>query len=126
VHKVERRVWPFVACGVLMLLCVVGIAVTASAWTVVLAGLLGFLGAVMFTLAFALPAILGDPSDVARISAAMFTISYSGAVVVSVVSGAAWDLGGSPRFAFLPVALSALPLVLVPFTIRFHRADAKR
>jgi MFS transporter, CP family, cyanate transporter len=126
VHKVERRVWPFVACGVLMLLCVVGIAVTASAWTVVLAGLLGFLGAVMFTLAFALPAILGDPSDVARISAAMFTISYSGAVVVSVVSGAAWDLGGSPCFAFLPVALSALPLVLVPFTIRFHRADAKR
>jgi CP family cyanate transporter-like MFS transporter len=126
VHKLERRAWPFVLCGALMLLCVVGIAVTASAWTVVLAGLLGFLGAVMFTLAFALPAILGDPSDVARVSAAMFTISYSGAVVVSVVSGAAWDIGGSPRFAFLPIVLSALPLVLVPFTIRFHRADAKR
>jgi MFS transporter, CP family, cyanate transporter len=126
VRKIERRGWPFVLCGVLMLLCVVGIAVTASAWTVVLAGLLGFLGAVMFTLAFALPAILGDPSDVARVSAAMFTISYSGAVVVSVISGAAWDIGGSPRFAFLPIVLSALPLVLVPFTIRFHRADAKR
>jgi hypothetical protein len=40
--------------------------------------------------------------------------------VVSVVSGAAWDLGGSPRFAFLPVAISALLLVFVPLTIRFR------
>ena len=34
--------------------------------------------------------------------------------------GAAWDLGGSPRFAFLPVAVSALLLVFVPLTIRFR------
>ncbi len=44
---------------------------------------------------FALPALLTAPSDVARMSAAMFTISYSEALVVSVLSGAAWDLGGS-------------------------------
>jgi len=54
------------------------------------------------------------------VSAAMFTVSYCTAVVVSVVSGAAWDLGGSPRFAFLPVAVSALLLVFVPLTIRFR------
>jgi Na+/H+ antiporter NhaC len=59
-------------------------------------------------------------------SAAMFTISYSGALVVSVVSGAAWDRAGSARAAFLPIALSALPLLLVPAAIRFHRAGAKR
>jgi CP family cyanate transporter-like MFS transporter len=120
VHRLERRAWPFMLCGVLMLMCVVGIAVTANAWTVFFAGWLGFLGATVFTLGFALPAILADPSDVARISAAMFTVSYCTAVLVSVVSGAAWDLGGSPRFAFLPVAVSALLLVLMPLTIRFR------
>jgi hypothetical protein len=38
-----------------------------------------------------------------------------------VLSGAAWDFGGSPRFAFLPIAISALPLLFVPAAIRFHR-----
>ena len=47
-------------------------------------------------------------------SAAMFTISYSEALVVSVLSGAAWDLGGSRGFAFLPIAICALPLLFVP------------
>src|SRR5258705_11491169 len=107
-------------CGWFVLTCLVGIASTANAGTILFAGSLGFLGATVFTLGFALPAILGDPSDVARISAAMFTVSYCTAVVVSVVSGAAWDLGGSPRFAFLPVAVSALLLVFVPLTIRFR------
>jgi CP family cyanate transporter-like MFS transporter len=120
VHRLERRAWPFVTCGVMMLLCVIGVALTANVWTVVFASLLGFLGAVMFTLGFALPALLSAPADVARMSAAMFTVSYCTAVVVSIVSGAAWDLGGSPRFAFLPIAMIALLLVLVPPTISFQ------
>jgi MFS transporter, CP family, cyanate transporter len=121
VQRFERRAWPFMLCGVLMLACIVGIAVTANAWTVFFAFWLGFFGATVFTLGWALPAILGDQSDVARISAAMFTVSYSTAVVVSIVGGAAWDIGGSPRFAFLPVAASALLLMFVPLTIRFRR-----
>src|SRR5262245_9452190 len=43
--RLERRAWPFMLCGALMLLCVVGIAVTANLWTVFFAGMLGFLGA---------------------------------------------------------------------------------
>jgi MFS transporter, CP family, cyanate transporter len=122
VDKLERRAWPFMVCGALMLLCVVGIAVTANLWTVFFAGMLGFLGAFVMTLGFALPALLSSPSEMARMSAAMFTVSYSGALVVSVLSGAAWDLAGSPAFAFLPIALSALPLLVVPPMIRFKRA----
>ena len=121
VDKLERRAWPFMVCGTLMLLCVVGIAVTANLWTVFFAGMLGFLGAFVMTLGFALPALLSSPSEMARMSAAMFTVSYSGALVVSVLSGAAWDLAGSPAFAFLPIALSALPLLIVPPMIRFNR-----
>jgi MFS transporter, CP family, cyanate transporter len=124
--RLERRAWPFVLCALVMLLCVAGIAFTANGWTVAFAGVLGFVIASAMTLGFALPALLADPADVARMSAAMFTISYSGALVVSVVSGAAWDLAGSTRAAFLPIALSVLPLLLLPAAIRFHRAGAKR
>jgi MFS transporter, CP family, cyanate transporter len=121
VRRLERRAWPLVTCGVLMLLCLAGIVSTASGWTVLFAGILGFVGAFVMTLGFALPVLLGAPSELARLSAGMFTISYSEALVVSVLSGAAWDLGGSPLFAFLPIALSALPLLVLPPTIGFKR-----
>ena len=125
--KLERRVWPFIVCGVLMLSCVAGIAATADLWTVFFAGFLGFLGAFVMTLGFGLPPLLSAPAETARLSAAMFTISYSEALVISVLSGAAWDLSGSARFAFLPIALSALPLLFMPTLIPFHRPQrAKR
>jgi MFS transporter, CP family, cyanate transporter len=120
--KLENRAWPFIACGALMLACIAGMISTASAWTVVFAAGLGFLGAFVLTLGFALPALLGGRSDVARMSAAMFTISYSEALLISVLSGAAWDVAGSARFAFLPIALSAVPLLFMPLVIRFRRA----
>jgi MFS transporter, CP family, cyanate transporter len=119
--RLERRAWPLSTCGALMILCIIGIAMTADVLTVVLAGVLGFLGAFVLTIGFALPALLGTPADVARMSAAMFTISYSESLVISVLSGAAWDLSGNPRFAFLPMALALTPLLIVPATIRFKR-----
>ena len=119
--KLENRAWPFIACGVLMLVCMAGMISTASTWTIVFAAALGFLGAFVLTLGFALPALLGAQSDVARMSAAMFTISYSEALVVSVLSGAAWDVTGNARFAFLPIALSAVPLLFMPAVIPFRR-----
>ena len=124
--RLERRAWPFIMCGALMLLCLTGIAGTASLWTVFFAGTLGFLCGFGMTLGFALPALLSRPAETARMSAAMFTISYSEALVISVLSGAAWDIAGNPRFAFLPIAASALPLLFVPAAICFPRpADCK-
>jgi hypothetical protein len=46
------------------------------------------LGAFVLTIGFALLALLSAPSDVARMSAAMFTISYSEALLIAVLSGA--------------------------------------
>jgi CP family cyanate transporter-like MFS transporter len=77
----------------------------------------------VFTLALALPPLLSAPADLARVSAAIFAICYSEALLVSVLSGAAWDLGASPRFAFVPIAASALPLLFVPALVRFRRAQ---
>jgi CP family cyanate transporter-like MFS transporter len=119
--RIEQRALPFILSGVLMLLCLAGIVMTASAWTIAFAGGLGALCAVVLTLGFALPPLLTTPSEVARLSAAMFTISYTEGLIVSVLSGAAWDLSGTARFAFLPMAISVLPLLFTPAALRFHR-----
>jgi CP family cyanate transporter-like MFS transporter len=92
-----------------------------GALTVVSAGVLGFAAGAVFALGLTLPPLLSTSSEVARVSAAMFTIGYAGAVAVSLASGVAWDLGGTTGFAFLPIALSALPLILLVPTIRFGR-----
>jgi CP family cyanate transporter-like MFS transporter len=119
--KFERRAWPMVVTGLVMLLAVIGIAFSASYWTVGWAALLGFAGAATLTIGFALPAMVSAPEDVGRVSAGMFTISYAMAMLTSVVSGAAWDFAGDPRWAFLPVALSLLPQILLIGTIRFPK-----
>jgi MFS transporter, CP family, cyanate transporter len=121
-HRLERRAWPLVMLGFAMLFAVVGIALTASVWTVVFAAFLGFFGAATLALGLSLPAILSAPGDVARTSAAMFTVSYTVAMLFSVLGGVAWDLAGDPRWAFLPIAISLLPQVLLISTIRFPRA----
>jgi CP family cyanate transporter-like MFS transporter len=119
-HRLERRGWPFVATGILMLIAVAGIALTASGWTLAFAALLGATGAVTLSLGLTLPAILSAPEDVGRASAAMFTVSYTVAMLFSVASGGAWDIAGDPRWAFLPIAISLLPQVLLIAAIRFR------
>jgi CP family cyanate transporter-like MFS transporter len=50
----------------------------------------------------------------------MFTISYCEGLLISVLSGAAWDFGGNPRFAFVPIAMAALPLLVVPVAMQLR------
>ena len=56
-------------------------------------------------LVLALPPLISRPEDVARLSAGVFTISYSCAVIVPVISGFGWDATGIPAAAFIPIAL---------------------
>jgi MFS transporter, CP family, cyanate transporter len=120
-QRLERRAWPLIVLGIAMLGALAGIATTASGWTVAFAAALGFFGAATLALGLTLPAVLSAPEDVARTSAAMFTVSYTVAMLFSVLSGAAWDLAGDPRWAFLPIAISLLPQVLLIATLRFPR-----
>ena len=120
-RRLERRIWPLVFAGVLSVASIGGIISTAGVATVASAGVLGFAAGGAFALGLTLPPLLSAPHEVARVSAAMFTISYSAALVVSVVSGAAADFTGSARFAFLPVAIAALPLIVLVPTLKFDR-----
>jgi CP family cyanate transporter-like MFS transporter len=121
-RRTERRVWPFVTFGVLMFGAIGGVVATASVWTVVFAGIVGFSAAGVLALSLALPATLAAPPDVGRMAAAMFTIGYAVAVILAVTGGALWDLTADARFAFLPIAVGALPLLVLSPTIRARLA----
>src|SRR5260370_15822122 len=75
------------------------------------AGLWGFPGAAVLFLVFALPPLLNRAEDVPRMAAGMFTISYSCAVIVPILSGLAWDLTGVPAAAFVPMAVGVLLMI---------------
>jgi CP family cyanate transporter-like MFS transporter len=99
--------------GALTFIATLGIVFSSGVWIVVAAAFMGFYAAAILILALALPPLLSAPDDVHRVSAAMFTISYTCAVVVPVVSGLCWDLSGVPAAAFAPVALCAVVLGLL-------------
>jgi CP family cyanate transporter-like MFS transporter len=113
----ERKTWPYVAAGVLCLAAILAIVFGNSFGVIAGAGLLGFAAAAVLVLMLALPPLLSPPEDVHRTAAAMFTISYSIAVIVPVLSGAAWDLSGIPAMAFLPIGLCVLLLIVPAFKL---------
>jgi CP family cyanate transporter-like MFS transporter len=96
-----------------LLLALLAGAGRLGSWTIVLAAWLGFCNCTSLVFAFALPARLAAPADVPRLSAAMFTISYTCAMGIAVAGGAAWDLSGDARFAFLPIAASVVPMIVL-------------
>jgi len=118
---IERRAWPFVLSSLVGLAGIGAIIATASALTVVSAAVVGFAAGAAFALGLTLPPLLSKPEEVARVAAAMFTISYASTVVVSLICGVLWDVTATARAAFLPIIIAALlPIVLIP-TIRFNR-----
>ncbi len=113
--RLELRAWPFVGCGLLCVCGTAGVVFGSGLVIVAAATVIGFAAACILVLALALPPLLAEPDDVHRVTAAMFTISYSCAVIVPVISGLAWDMSGVAALAFLPIALCGVVLaVLAP------------
>jgi CP family cyanate transporter-like MFS transporter len=124
-RRIESRAWPFILSSLVGLAGVGAIVVTASALTVVSAAMVGFAAGTAFALGLTLPPLLSKPEEVARVAAAMFTISYASTVVVSLICDALWDVTATTRAAFLPIIIASLmPIVLVP-TIKFPPSNAR-
>jgi MFS transporter, CP family, cyanate transporter len=119
--RLERKAWPYVVCGLLCMLATAGIVFGTGVWIVASATLQGFAASAILILLLALPPLLSAPDDVHRVTAAMFTISYSCAVIVPVVSGMAWDASGVAGFAFAPIAICGIILVLLAPAINHVR-----
>jgi len=115
--KLERRAWPYVVSALVSLLSIAGLVLMVGPWTLVWAALLGFSDAAALIVGLTLPPLLCKPADVARTSAGMFTISYGGAVIIAIISGAAWDITGVPALAFVPLALCAIGLAAATFVL---------
>ncbi|EKS29767.1 CynX/NimT family MFS transporter [Afipia felis] len=120
----QGKRWPFLFFGGLMLASVFGVVFSTGWATITWAGITGMSSSSVLMLGMALPPLLArNPDDVARILAAALAISYSCAMLVSLVSGMAWDIGGRAVFAFVPVAIAATPCLLVIWTVSLKAAS---
>ena len=119
--RLERAIWPHIVCGAGSLAAIIGIALLPGPGVVVCAAVLGFFAAAILILMLALPPLLAPPDDVHRVSAAMFTISYTCAVITPVFSGLAWDLTGVAQSAFVPLGLCAVLLMALAPRLRLPR-----
>ncbi len=118
--RLQRRAWPYLVFGPAALLGVVGIVLGDGYWVVAGAALVGFSLAITFVVTLALPPALSPPGDVHRMSAGMFTVSFTCAVIVPIICGALWDLTGKPWMTFLPLLLCPVLLTVLGFTLSLH------
>lgn len=107
-----RRTTSLVVGAVIMVALVTVLALPGLP-LVLAAGVLGFSAAYILVLSFALPALLAPPTEVARLSAGTFAISYTTAFLVTLLSGAVWDATRVEASAFLPTLAGACISVLL-------------
>lgn len=109
--RFEQRSATYLFYGTVTLLGALGIILGNGPIILASVGLIGFATASVLILILALPPLLSRQEDVPRMAAGMFTISYSCAVIVPIVSGIAWDMTGLPATAFVPMAMIALLMI---------------
>ena len=123
--RLQRRAWPFLLFGPLMLAGFLGLIVMKSPLAVlVCAGLIGISTVMTMTPILALPPLLAAPADVARTAAGMLTISYTCAIVIPTICGALWDVTGKPWIVFVPLCLCAIALTALGAIVSRRRPAA--
>jgi CP family cyanate transporter-like MFS transporter len=116
--RIEGKAWPYALSGIGGIVAVSGVIFGSGAVLVLSAAVIGFICALILVLVLALPPLLAPPDDVHRVTAAIFTISYTCAVVTPVISGAVWDLSGIPQSAFIPFIIMCAVLALLAPSIK--------
>jgi len=119
--KLTRWNVSYIASGMLLFASLLGIVFAPGGWIIFFTGIFGFVNAAAFILILALPPLLTEPQDVHRVSAGMFTISYSCAVAIPIVSGFLWDVTRVPLLVFLPIGLCALVIIALSLKLRLAR-----
>ena len=97
----------FIGAAVVMAAGQIGIVLTPGAGVVGWAFVLGFSTALAFVVVLSLPPRLAPAGDVARMSAAIFTLQYATAFVIPLIAGGLWDATGLAVLAFAPGILAA-------------------
>jgi CP family cyanate transporter-like MFS transporter len=124
--RLQRRAWPFLLFGPLMLVGFLGLIVTTSPLAVLACtGLIGISTVMTMTPILALPPLLAAPADVARTAAGMLTISYTCAIVIPTICGALWDATGKPWIVFVPLCVCAIALTVLGAIVSRRRPAAR-
>ncbi len=117
-RRLVGRRWPFLLGGAGMMAGLLGLVAMPGIWPVFWAAELGVVSGLVFVCVLALPPLLAAPADVARLSAAMFTLTYACAFLGPLAGGAAWDATGAPFTAFAPGFLGGLLMIWLALGLR--------
>lgn len=122
--RMVRTVWSYLGCGLVCLVAILAIVLVGGIWVVIGAAVWGCAAAAVLVLVLALPPLIARAEDVHRVTAGMFTISYSCAVIVPIIGGLLWDLTGWTLAPFIPVGVCALVLIGLAPTIVLREKQA--
>jgi CP family cyanate transporter-like MFS transporter len=122
--RMVRTMWSYLACGFFCLAAVLAVVFGDGTWVVIGCGVWGCFGATVLILVLALPPLISPPEDVHRVSAGMFVISYSCAVIVPIISGVLWDLTGWTLAPFIPIGVCMCALIGLAPTIVLREKSA--
>jgi MFS transporter, CP family, cyanate transporter len=115
----------FIGSALLMAIGQLGIVLTPGAGVILWAFVLGFAAALAFIVALTLPPRLAAPGDVARMSAAVFTVQYGTAFVLPLVAGSLWDLTGVAALAFAPGVAATAVMAWLAMSLRLGGTQGK-
>src|SRR5207237_8008949 len=102
----------FIGSAVIMAAAQLGLVLAPGVGVVSAAFVLGFSTALAFVVVLSLPPRVAPAGDVARMSAAIFTLQYAIAFVIPLLAGALWDATGRASLAFAPGILAAATVTL--------------
>jgi MFS transporter, CP family, cyanate transporter len=125
-ERIQRRAWPFLIFGPLLLVSFLGLMFLPSTLAIIVcAAAVGFTTAITLIAALSLPPLLSAQADLSRTAAGMFTVSYSCAIIVPTISGALWDATGKPWMVFVPLCVCAVVLTVLGAVVTQRRSSAE-
>jgi CP family cyanate transporter-like MFS transporter len=125
--RMMRTVWSYLLCALVCLAAILAIVLLGGIWIVIGTAVWACAGAAVLVLVLALPPLIAPAEDVHRLTAGMFTISYSCAVIVPVISGALWDATGWTLAPFVPILVCAIATVgLAPTVVLREKRAASQ
>jgi CP family cyanate transporter-like MFS transporter len=108
----------FLGSAALMAIAELGLVFAPGTGVVAAAFVLGFSTALGFIVVLSLPPRVAPPGDVARMSAAIFTLQYAAGFVLPLIAGALWDATGQPVLAFAPGVFAAAAMAWAAMSLR--------
>jgi CP family cyanate transporter-like MFS transporter len=115
----------FVGSAAIMATAQLGLVLAPGNGVLPFAFVLGFSTALAFVVVLSLPPRIAPAADVARMSAAIFTLQYATAFVIPLIAGALWDATGRALLAFVPGIAAAAAMAYGAMSLRIpDRAQA--